>query len=185
MTSLIDLGGIKDAMLEAIIDALENPDPEHPEREVILQSQLAELELEIANKVDAIAGVLAAKQAEINYLLERREHFDKLAKSRQNAIERFKAYIKLVLERQGATAIAGKEASLRSVKNGGKPPVWVNPEIDPRDFPSDVVDERITFSVCNESVRSKLAEAGTDTLLGKNGQILAKVQERGTHLRIG
>jgi hypothetical protein len=185
MTSLIDLGGIKDAMLENILDALENPDPEHPDREVILQSQLAELELEIANKVDAIAGVLAAKQAEINYLIERREHFDKLAKSRQNAIDRFKTYVKLALERQGATAMAGKEASLRLVKNGGKAPVWINPEVEPQDFPCDVVNERITFSVCSESVRSKLVEAGTDTLLDENGQILAKLQERGTHLRIG
>ena len=185
MTSLIDLGGIKDAMLEAIFDALENPDPEHPEQEVILQSQLAELELEIASKVDAIAGVLAAKQAEINYLIERREHFDKLAKSRQNAIDRLKAYVKIALERQGATSIAGKEASLRLVKNGGKSPVWVNPDIKPQDFPCDVVNERITFSVSTESVRAKLAEAGMDELIGKNGQVLAKLQERGTHLRIG
>jgi hypothetical protein len=63
--------------------------------------------------------------------------------------------------------------------------VWINPEVEPQDFPCDVVNERITFSVSTESVRSKLAEAGTDTLLGKDGQILAKVQERGTHLRIG
>lgn len=185
MTSLIDLGGIKDAMLEGILDALENPDPNNPEQEAILNAQLAELELEIANKVDAIAAVLAAKQAEINYLVERREHFDKLAKSRQNAIDRLKAYVKLALERQGAIAMAGKEASLRLVKNGGKPPVWINPDIEPQDFPCDVVNERITFSVCSESVRSKLAEAGIDTLLDENGQILAKLQERGTHLRIG
>ncbi|WP_373539011.1 siphovirus Gp157 family protein [Chamaesiphon sp.] len=185
MTSLIDLGGIKDAMLEAILDALENPDPDDPQQEAVLNAQLAELELEIASKVDAIAGVFAAKQAEINYLVERREHFDKLAKSRQNAIDRLKAYVKLALERQGATSIAGKEASLRLVKNGGKPPVWVNPDIKPQDFPLDVVNERITFSVSTESVRSKLAEAGMDELIGEDGRILAKLQERGTHLRIG
>ena len=109
MTSLIDLGGIKDAMLEAILDALENPDPDDPQQKAVLNAQLAELELEIASKVDAIAGVLAAKQAEINYLVERREHFDKLAKSRQNAIDRLKGYVKLALERQGATSIARKQ----------------------------------------------------------------------------
>jgi Siphovirus Gp157 len=185
MTSLLDLGGIKDAMLEALLDALENPDPENPEQEVILQSQLTELELEIASKVDAIAGILAAKQAEINYLVERRDYFDKLAKSRQNAIDRLKAYVKLALERQGATSIAGKEASLRLVKNGGKPPVWVNPDIQPQDFPLDVVNERIIFSVSTESVRAKLAEAGMDELIGEDGRIFAKLQERVTHLRIG
>jgi hypothetical protein len=96
-----------------------------------------------------------------------------------------KAYVKLALEQQGATSIAGKEASLRLVKNGGKPPVWVNPDIEPQDFPLDVVNERITFSVSTESVRSKLAEAGMDELIGKDGRIFAKLQERGTHLRIG
>ena len=185
MTSLIDLGGIKDAMLEAILNALENPDPEHPEQEVILQSQLAELELEIASKVDAIAGVLAAKQAEINYLVERREHFDKLAKSRQNTIDRLKAYVKLALERQGATSISGKEASLRLVKNGGKVPVWINNEIDIQAFPYDTIVEYIDRKVSVEFIRAKLAEAGTSELVGENGQILAKLQERGTHLRIG
>jgi Siphovirus Gp157 len=185
MTSLIDLGGIKDAMLEAILDALENPDPEHPEQEVILQSQLAELELEIVSKVDAIAGVLAAKQAEINYLVERREHFDKLAKSRQNAIDRLKVYVKLALERQGATSIAGKEAKLRIVKNGGKVPVWINDKIDAQNFPDEVTIERFSREVSAEFIRAKLAEAGTDELIGEDGQILAKLQERGTHLRIG
>ena len=63
--------------------------------------------------------------------------------------------------------------------------MWVNPDIKPQDFPLEVVTERITHSVSTESVRLKLLEAGTDTLLSEDGQILAKLQERGTHLRIG
>jgi Siphovirus Gp157 len=184
MASLLELGGIQDALLEMIFAALEDP-TEEPEQQETLQSQLLELQSEIADKVDAIAAVMAAKQAELNYLAERREHFDRLVKSRQDALDRFKDYVKYALEKQAATALSGKEAKLRLVKNGGKAPVWINDDIDTQDFPTEAIVAKTSYSVSSEWIRSKLAETGTDELVGEDGRILAKLQERGTHLRIG
>ncbi len=184
MASLLELGGIQDALLEMIFTALEDP-TEDPEQQAVLQTQLAELQAEIADKVDAIAAVMAAKQAELTYLAARREHFDRLVKSRQDALDRFKDYVKYALENQATTALAGKEAKIRLVKNGGKAPVWINDEIEVRDFPADAVVTKTAYSVSSEWIRTKLAETGTDELVGEDGRILAKLQERGTHLRIG
>jgi hypothetical protein len=184
MTSLLDLSNIKDTLLDAICEALENPDPDDPNCEAVLQSQLAELETQIADKVDAIAAVCAAKQAEINYLIERREHFSKLVDSRQKAIDRFKSYLKSALESKGVSSMVGKEAKLRLVKNGGKAPVWIDSTIDAREFPSDCVIERISYNVSTEFIRERLSELGTNELI-INGRLLAQIQERGTHLRIG
>ncbi len=184
MASLLELGGIQDALLEMIFAALEDPN-EDPEQQAVLQSQLGELQAEIADKVDAIAAVMAAKQAELTYLVERREHFDRLIKSRQTALDRFKDYVKYALEKQATTALVGKEAKLRLVANGGKAPVWINEAIDTQDFPADAVVAKTSYSVSSEWIRSKLAEVGTNELIGEDGRILAKLQERGTHLRIG
>jgi len=183
MATLLELGQIRDALVEMIFDGLETAG-EDPATQQILADQLADLENQIANKVDAIVGILAAKQAEINYLAERREHFDRLVKSRQNAVNRFKDYLKSSLEQQGVSSMAGKEAKLRLVKNGGKAPVWIDDTIDPRKFPSDCVIESYSCSVSTEFIRERLTELGTNDLI-VDGQLLAKVQERGTHLRIG
>jgi hypothetical protein len=184
MASLLELGGIQDALLEIIFAALEDPN-EDPEQQEVLQSQLGELQAEIADKVDAIAAVMAAKQAEVAYLVERREHFDRLIKSRQTALDRFKDYVKYALEKQATTTIVGKEAKLRLVANGGKAPVWINEAIDTQDFPADAVVTKTSYSVSIEWIRSQLAAAGTNELIDEDGRILAKLQERGTHLRIG
>ena len=79
--------------------------------------------------------------------------------------------------------MAGKEAKLRLVKNGGKAPVWIDDTIDPRKFPSDCIIESYSCSVSTEFIRERLTELGTNDLI-VDGQLLAKVQERGTHLRI-
>ncbi len=184
MTSLLELSGIQDALLEMIFTTLEEPNKD-PEQQEMLESQLKELQAEIADKVDAIAAVMAAKQAEIAYLTERREHFDRLVKSRQTALERFKEYVKYALEKQAVSSLSGKEAKLRLVKNGGKAPVWINEAIAPQEFPPEAIIEKTSYSVSSEWIRSQLAEAETDELVGADGQILAKLQERGTHLRVG
>jgi hypothetical protein len=63
MSSLTELEQVRDALVELIIDAFEQP-----EDSADLQIQLEQLESEIADKVDAIAAVFAAKNGEIAYL---------------------------------------------------------------------------------------------------------------------
>lgn len=179
MSSLTELEQVRDALVELIIDAFESP-----EDNTELQTQLDQLELEIADKVDAIAAVFAAKNGEIAYLRERRDYFDKLIKSKENALDRFKDYLKKALERREGNTIAGREAKLRLVKNGGKQPLWINNNIRPQDFPAELVTTQISYSVSTEEIREQLTNTSGEELI-VNGKILAKLEPRGTHLRIG
>jgi Siphovirus Gp157 len=179
MSSLTELEQVRDALVELIIDAFEQP-----EDSVDLQIQLEQLESEIADKVDAIAAVFAAKNGEIAYLKERRDYFDRLIKSKENALDRFKDYLKMTLERRAGNTIAGREAKLRLVKNGGKQPLWINHTIRPQDFPKELVVTQTSYSVSTEVIREKLNDSGGEELI-VNGEILAKLEPRGTHLRIG
>jgi hypothetical protein len=137
-----------------------------------------------SSKVDAISAVIAAKNAELAYLKERRDYFEKLIKSRQTALERFKDYLKSILERRENSTITGKESKLRLVKNGGKQPLWINTDIPAQNLPSDLVTVETTYTVAMDTIRQKLADLGAEELV-IDGQLVAKLEARGTHLRIG
>lgn len=182
MTKLIELEQIRDLLVEQIISNLET-DPESQDISTQeLEELLSQLETEIADKVDAIAAVIAAKNGEIAYLKERRDYFDRLIKSRQNALDRFKDYIKSILANRKDASICGKESKLKVVANGGKPPVWINPDLNPQELPPELTETVCTIS--STAIRQRLAQlAGEELVIG--GKIIAKLEPKGTHLRIG
>lgn len=177
MTSLSDLDLIRSLTIDQIITALEE---EEETQDLLLL--LDSLETTISTKVDAIAATVAAQEATVAYLTERRDYFDSLIKSKKNALTRFKTYIKTILERREDNVIAGREAKLKLVSNGGKQSVWLNPEVLPQDFPPNLVTIKTTYVVDNEAIREHLAKTGE---LVVDGNVIARLEERGTHLRIG
>jgi hypothetical protein len=180
MTTLIELEQIRDALVEQILSSLEAETESDGLTATEMEKLLSQLEEEIANKVDAIAAVIAAKNGEIAYLKERRDYFDKLIKTRQNALDRFKDYVKGIVERRGTGNITGKETKLRLVKNGGKQPLWINPDADITKLPPELL--KVSYTLESDIVRDKLTESGE---LIVDGEVIAKLEERGTHLRIG
>jgi hypothetical protein len=80
--------------------------------------------------------------------------------------------------------LKGKESTIKVVKNGGIQPIWLNPDIEERNFPPELVTIATTYKVDRQAVLKKLAESGEDSLI-VDGKPIAAMQPRGTHLRIG
>ena len=183
MASLIDLELSRDNLVEQIMATIEEGETEGATDPAVILEQFDLLETQIATKVDAIAAVIAAKEGEIAYLKKRRDHFNGQIEIRENALSNFKAYLKKILENRTDSTIKGREVTIKLVKNGGKQPLWTNSNIPAQDFPPNLVTVQTSYKVCPETIRQQLADSGAEELV-VDGEILAKLQPRGTHLRI-
>ncbi|WP_310428016.1 siphovirus Gp157 family protein [Chamaesiphon sp. VAR_48_metabat_135_sub] len=184
MVSLIDLELNRDNLVEQIMATIEEGETEGTTDSTVILEQFDLLETQIATKVDAIAAVIAAKEGEITYLKKRRDHFNGQIEIRENALSNFKTYLKKIVENRDDSTIKGREATIKLVKNGGKQPLWTNGNIPAKDFPANLVTVQTSYKVCTDTIRQQLAESGAEELV-VNGEVLAKLQPRGTHLRIG
>jgi hypothetical protein len=184
MASLLDLESSRDKLVEQIMALIEEEEVEGKTDTIALINSFDELEVQIATKVDAIAAVVAAKEGEIAYLKKRRDNFNSQIKIRENTLSSFKTYLKKIVENRDDSTIKGREATIKLVKNGGKQPLWTNENIPAKDFPANLVTVQTSYKVCTETIRQQLAESGTEELV-IDGEVLAKLQPRGTHLRIG
>jgi Siphovirus Gp157 len=192
MTSLIDLELERDLLVEQIMELTESlvteeiaptADPIDGNAELLL-AKFEKLETAIADKVDAIAAVIAAQKGTIDYLKLRRDHFDRAIAVKTKALERFESYLKNTVAARPNGRIQGKTATISVVKNGGKQPLWIDPDFDEKKLPAEVITIVTTYKVDTEALRQKLAAIGEDSLI-INGNIVAALQSRGTHLRIG
>jgi hypothetical protein len=184
MTSLLDLELSRDSLVEQIMALIEEEEVEGKTDPIALINSFDELEMQIATKVDAIAAVVAAKEGEIAYLKKRRDHFNSQIEIRENALSNFKTYLKKIVENRDNSMIKGREATIKLVKNGGKQPLWTNSNIPAQYFPTNLVTVQTSYKVCTETIRQQLAESDAEELV-IDGEVLAKLQPRGTHLRIG
>ena len=184
MASLLDLELSRDDLVEQIMAFIEEEEVEGKTDTIALINSFDELEAQIATKVDAIAAVVAAKEGEIAYLRKRRDNFNSQIEVRENALSNFKTYLKKIVENRDNSTIKGREATIKLVKNGGKQPLWTNGNILAKDFPANLVTVQTSYKVCTETIRQQLAESGAEELV-VDGEVLAKLQPRGTHLRIG
>jgi hypothetical protein len=184
MTSLMDLEFDRDDLVEQIMAAIEAETTEGVTDSAIILQKLDELEAQIADKVDAIAAVVAAKQGEIDHLKSREQYFARQVEVRENALASFKAYLKKILENRDSSAIKGRSATIKLVKNGGKQTLWTNGQIDPQAFPANFVTLQTSYKISTDGIRQQLLESGLEELV-IDGVILAKLQPRGTHLKIG
>jgi Siphovirus Gp157 len=184
MASLMDLEFNRDDLVEQIMAFIEEEEADGVTDTIALINSFDELETQIATKVDAIAAVVVAKKGEIAYLKKRRDNFNIQIEVRENALSNFKTYLKKILETRDNSTIKGREATIKLVKNGGKQPLWTNENIPAKDFPANLVTVQTNYKVCTVTIRQQLADSGAEELV-VDGEVLAKLQPRGTHLRIG
>ena len=184
MASLLDLELSRDDLVEQIMAFIEEEEVEGKTDTIALINSFNELETQIATKVDAIAAVVAAKDGEIAYLKKRRDNFNSQIGIRENALSNFKTYLKKIVENRDDSTIKGRSATIKLVQNGGTQPLWTNSNIPAQDFPVNLVTVQTSYKVCTVTIRQQLAESGAEELV-VDGEVLAKIQPRGTHLRIG
>lgn len=190
MPSLINLESQRDRLVEEIMELAESTSGE--ELEGVTESngseellvKFNELEAAIIDKVDAIAAVIAAQKGDIAYLKSRRDEFTRALDRKVKALEKFENYLKAIVTNRPDAQLKGKDATIKVVKNGGIQPIWLNPDIEERNFPPNLVTIATTYKVDRQAVLKKLAESGEDSLI-VDGKPIATMQPRGTHLRIG
>jgi Siphovirus Gp157 len=190
MPSLINLESERDRLVEEIMelaelasaDELASATGSNGSDELLVKFE--ELEAAITEKVDAIAAVIAAQKGDIAYLKSRRDEFTRAIDRKVKALEKFENYLKAIVANRPDAQLKGKDATIKVVKNGGIQPIWLNPDIEERNFPPELVTIATTYKVDRQAVLKKLAESGEDSLI-VDGKPIAAVQPRGTHLRIG
>lgn len=190
MPSLINLESERNKLVEEIMELAESASTdelvgatESNAAEELL-AKFTELEAAITDKVDAIAAVIAAQKGDIAYLKSRRDEFTRAIDRKVKALEKFESYLKSIVTNRPDLQLKGKDATIKVVKNGGVQPIWLNPDINERNFPPEFVTITTTYKVDRQAVVKKLAESGEDSLM-VDGKPIARVQPRGTHLRIG
>jgi hypothetical protein len=190
MPSLINLESERDKLVEEIMELAESTSADelagatesNGAEELLVKFN--ELEAAIIDKVEAIAAVVAAQKGDIAYLKSRRDEFNRAIDRKVKALEKFDNYLKAIVANRPDAQLKGKDATIKVVKNGGIQPIWLNPDIEERNFPPDLVTIATTYKVNRQAVLKKLAESGEDSLI-VDGKPIATMQPRGTHLRIG
>jgi hypothetical protein len=190
MPSLINLESERERLVEEIMELAESTSVEelagatesNGSEELLVKFN--ELEAAITDKVDAIAAVVAAQKGDIAYLKSRRDEFNRIIDRKVKALEKFENYLKSIVANRPDAQLKGKDATIKVVKNGGIQPIWLNPDIEERNFPPELVTIATTYKIDRQAVLKKLAESGEDSLI-VDGKPIAAVQPRGTHLRIG
>lgn len=173
-----------DRELELILQYLESDTPEEREiAEEVFQDFLPRLEKKIDSYVNAIGRIKARRdfrQAEANRIAALAKSDDQtitwLTQKLQNFMENRAAELS---EKQG-NKLEGLYCRISLCNNGGKPPIWVNPDLDLSDFPSDYIVPIPTLNT--DKLKEDVLMQGE--IKDSQGRLIAKVLSRGRHIRI-
>lgn len=175
--TLFEIGAELQA-LDALLEEL-GGDVSNPEVGAAIDLWYASLTADEGQSLENWVGYVRQLEMEAAVAREEAERFLAKARSRESRITWLTAAMKAHLERTGrtkATTAAGRTIAVQ--KNGGKPPLaWTGPAggmVTPDDVPDEFCKVRREIDV--DKVRAAL-ETGTQLPF-------AKIEERGTHLRI-
>ncbi|WP_013334865.1 siphovirus Gp157 family protein [Gloeothece verrucosa] len=173
-----------DQELELLLEHLNSDDPESRAiaEEIFNKDFLPRLE----NKIDNYVKAIKAQEAIANYRQSEAERLNKLAQSSKNTVTWLKSKLQAFMENRVAELgdkgkkLEGKLSRISLCINGGKVPVWVNPELSEQDFPEEYLEYMPTLN--KAALVDAAIEAGE--IRDQTGRLVAKVMPRGQHLRI-
>ena len=169
--------------LELIIAHLDSDQPEEREvAEEIFNEFLPRLE----SKIDAYIKVIKWREFLIEYQENEARRCEALAHSNKQTVSWLKSKLQTFMEQRvkqlgdKGKRLEGKLSKVSLCNNGGRPPIWINPEILPENYPDEYQEIRIHIN------RNKIAEDAVnyDEVRDEQGTLIAKVMPRGKHLRI-
>ncbi len=169
--------------LELILAHLDSDNPE--EREVaedIFNEFLPRLE----SKIDGYIKVIKWRESLIEHQEKEAKRISDLANSNKQTVQWLKSKLQDFMEQRveqlgdKGKRLEGKLSKVSLCNNGGRPPIWINPELKTEDYPEEYKEIRIHID------RNKLAEEAInyDEVRDEQGTLIAKVMPRGKHLRI-
>jgi len=145
-----------------------------------LEPLLEELKTMMEKKVDGYLHMIRTFEAKAEIQRKEAERILKLASESQGKADWLKKTLKTHMEHTQTKRLEGNYGKASLCKNGGKSPIWLNPEIQPEDLPSSLT--YISTYVDNKAIRQLTED--NDGTLEINGIIVAKLLERGSHLRL-
>lgn len=138
------------------------------------------------SKIDAYVKTIKWREFLAAYQAQEAERLSKLTQFNQSAIKWLKARLQDFMERrveqlgEAGRKLEGKLSKVSLCSNGGKPPVWVNPELAEADFPTEFLEYVPRLN------RLALVDAtiAAGELRDARGTLIAKVMPKGKHLRL-
>ncbi len=169
--------------LELIIAHLDSDTPEEKEiAEEIFSDFLPRLE----SKIDAYIKVIKWRESLIEYQENEARRCEALANSNKQTVQWLKSKLQAFMEQRveqlgdKGKRLEGKLSKVSLCHNGGRPPIWINPELPTENYPEEYKEIRVHLN------RNKIAEDAInyDEVRDDKGTLIAKVMPRGKHLRI-
>lgn len=162
------------ALVESVIDQMEESGAGDPETIEMLYSALLEQDASLSSKLEGYARLI--KNAEAHAAMLKAEEQNLAARRRvaENRAKRLKAAVHQALEHLRLPKIQAGPFEFRVQANGGKAPLVLDPEVRPEARDSQFW--RVEILDDTDAIRAAL-EAG-EPVLG------AQIGERGTHLRL-
>ena len=169
--------------LQLIIAHIDSDTPEEREvAEEIFNEFLPRLE----SKIDAYIKVIKWRESLIEYQENEARRCEALAYQNKQTVQWLKSKLKAFMEQRveqlgdKGKRLEGKLSKVSLCNNGGRPPIWINPELTLEDYPEEYKEIRFHID------RNKIAEDAInyDEVRDDNGKLIAKVMPRGKHLRI-
>ena len=176
-----------DAELAQLIDIL---DSDEPEDIAAAEAILDDLMPQLAAKIDSYAGLIAHYErlernidTEIKRLTARKT-------AQATAKDRLKDRLQSFLESRSAElGVKGRklEGTLYKVSlcaNGGAQPIYINPIAGYEHVPEDLVQVTMTEKLITDKLREYMIEQNITEFFDGEGQFIAELKPRGSHLRI-
>ncbi len=169
--------------LDLILAHLDSDNPEERQvAEEIFNKFLPRLE----SKIDAYIKVIKWRESLIEYQENEARRCEALAYSNKQTVQWLKSKLQAFMEQRveqlgdKGKRLEGKLSKVSLCNNGGRPPIWINPELLPENYPEEYQEIRIHIN------RNKIAEEAInyDEVRDDKGTLIAKVMPRGKHIRI-
>lgn len=140
----------------------------------------------LENKIDGYIKAIKYRESLAKFQQSEAERISKLAIANNNAIKWLKSKLQDLMEGRveqlgdRGRILEGKLSKVSLCGNGGKPPVWINPELSEADYPEEFLEFVPRLN------KTALVDAVTETgeLRDSTGKLIAKALPKGKHLRI-
>ena len=141
--------------LELIIAYL---DSDNPEERVVAEDIFNNFLPRLESKIDAYIKVIKWRESLIEYQENEARRCEALAYTNKQTVSWLKSKLQTFMEQRveqlgtKGKKLEGKLSKVSLCGNGGRPPIWINPELMPDDFPEEYKELRCHIN------RNKLAE---------------------------
>lgn len=170
--------------LELLIQYLES---DNPEEKAIALAIFEELEPLLENKIDGYVARINCLKANRDFRQSEAKRIADLAKHDTAAIawltDKLLGFMERRMKQLGKRGrkLEGKLSKVSLCNNGGKPQVWINPELKAEEFPPSYV--KLVPTLDTEQIREDAIASNTGEIHDRNGRLIAKLMPIGKHLR--